>query len=220
MRPEHITGVTNVLLSTSDGGKVRCNLGINVDSEGVGSDAACWANGDGFISVPNPPDDAGKCQAIWLHEGDQKRVLALRDYRYTEKGGSLQEGDRAIVSNCEARFLLKREINGLTLYTVNETDDDSTMMLDLNGSTGEILIVNGKSSISIKKDKIQLSAGGTVVELTSAGIGMFGKHLAANVGSGNLGTVGPIPPPQGAFSMLAGVSGVMGTPSTKWTVAT
>lgn len=218
--PEHLTGVTNVLLSTSDGGKVRCNLGTAVDSGGIASNVACWANGDGFISVPNPPSDAGKCQALWVQEGDQKRITALRDYRFTEKGGALKEGDRAIVSDCDARFLLKRSKNELTLYTVNETDDDSTMLFDMNGSSGTNLMVNGKASISMTKDKIQLSVGGTVLELSESGATLFAKHFACNVGGANFGMLAPgVAPPVGAMSVLVGLSGVMGQPSTRFTFA-
>lgn len=216
---DHLTSIADILLSTQTDGEVRCNIGELTDGAGWGAATPIWGQ-DGFLAMPNAADDDGACQALYVVDGNQKRIFATRDNRFTSKVPSLKAGDRAIVSNCDARIMLAREKNQIVLYSVNAKDDDSSMMVEVNGSEGSMTLLNGPSMVRLTKDKIQLAAGGTVVELSADGFMVFGKHCALNTGGGNLGVLGAIPPPQGVGSILAGPAGMTGVPSTKWTVGT
>lgn len=216
---DHLTQVADILLSEQDGGEVRCNVGDKHTEEGFGSTSPLWGT-DGFIAMPNAPSEDGACQALYTTDGQQKRIIATRDNRWASKAGALAPGDRVVVSDCEARIMLRREASQVVLYSADQTDDGATMMFELNGSTGVGQMVVGSSFLKMTKDKIQIGCGGTVLELDEAAFAVFAKHFAANVGGGNLGTIGPIAPPPGVGSVLAGVSGVMGAPSTKWTIST
>jgi hypothetical protein len=215
-------GRLDVLASSMENGDVRVNLGDALTNEGNAGDAPWWCNGDGFLSRPNNPDDngGGCCQTFWLFDGNQRIPVAARDGRYAEKAGELQPGDRAIVSRGEARFLLKAANDSVTLYTANQQDDDSSMIITAVGETGTILIANGTAYIEMKKDKIVLNSGKAMLVLDAQGAStFFGSHFAANTKSGNLGVQGVHAPTPGVASILLGVSGMTGVPSAFWTIA-
>lgn len=210
----------DVTASSMENGDVRVNLGDSLTNEGEAAESPWWCNGDGFVSRPNDPDDDGACEAIYKRHGNQKVCIAARDARYSEKAGELQPGDRAIVSRGEARFLLKAETDSVTLYTADQTNNDASMMVNLDGSTGTALLVVGRTYIEMKDGKLVLSNGQASIVLDGANIQVFGSHTALNTKSGNLGVVGVAPPPPGASSLIAGVSGMAGIPSPGWTVST
>jgi hypothetical protein len=214
-----VTTLADILATDSEGGQVVVNVGDKVDGTGVSSGIALWANGDGFISRPNDPDANGAAQALYMNEGPTVRVVASRDNRWIANVGGLQPGDRAIVSNCQARLFLKRENNGIAVYTTNDTDNGSAMMVDVNGKAGTLTLINGKALVSISTDKIVLSAGGSAVTIDSNGIQMFGSHFGCNCATGNLGVVGSIPPPIGVQSIVCGPQGQIGVGSMNWTCA-
>lgn len=219
--PDQLTNVGDVITTSMEGGDVRLNLGNALTSEGVSSDSPLWANGHAFVARPANADPTGACEAQYLYQGNQIIAIATRDARYAEKAGELQPGDAAIVTPGEARLMLKTDNDSVTIYTTNQTDSDSSMLISVIGEAGKILIANGSSYIEMQKDKIVLSAGGAmlVINGASGAVEVYGKHFAANTGGGNLGVVGGIAPPIGAASVIAGVSGIAGAPSTKWTVA-
>src|SRR3990167_5975490 len=110
MWADHLTGVADILASTSDGGEVLVNLGDIRDNSGIAAEAPMWGV-DGFVSRPNDPDEAGACEALYVVDGDEKRVLATRDMRFSEQVGTLQPGDRAIFTDGEPRLLVKKAKN-------------------------------------------------------------------------------------------------------------
>lgn len=215
-------GRIDVTASTVEGGDVRVNLGDALTNEGIASDSPWWCNGDGFLSCPNEssPDGGGACEVFYFFDGNQRIAVAARDGRYAEKAGALKPGDRAIVSSCAARMLLKAEDSALTIYSENQKDGDSSMLNSVDGKNGQILMANGGASIQILKDKIVLSVGASMIVLDQSGVHVYGGHFAANTKSGNFGVVGAIAPPTGVNSIVAGPSGMVGIPCPFWTIAT
>lgn len=219
-------GRADVLASSMENGDVRVNLGDALTNEGYVADAPWWCSGDGFVSRPNNPSDngGGSCVAFWFFDGSQRVAVAARDGRYAEKAGSLQPGDRAIVSDCDARFVLKRETNSVTLYTANETDDDNSQMIDLRGKTGVTLLLNGGCMIRQKKDEVLVTVqddidSSTFIQ-TAGGFQFSGKTFAVNCATITLGLMPPgIPPNVAVTPALVGLSGIAGIPSTKVAIA-
>ncbi len=215
------TDVCDVLQSTVENGVVLLTLGYKDRDVGIGADVGLWGNGDGFVSVPNDPDEDGCAQVLFQQESSVKRATAIRDRRYSEKGGALAPGDRAIVSSSAARFFLKNETASIALYTENQEDSDSSMIVELNGERGALRIINGKSYLTMKKDEILIGVGGTMLRLNEDGVFVYGKHCALNTKTGSLGVIPPgIPPPVGVNSICAGPAGNVAVPSTGWTCAT
>ncbi len=212
------TLVSDILLATQEDGEVRVNLGELTDGVGVGQEAAVWGP-DGYLAMPNLPDDEGCAQALYSVDGHTLRVIATRDNRFAAKTPSLKPGDRAIVSDCDARIMLRKETNQIVLYTINSLDDKA-MLDEIDGSTGTRRIVNSGNVIELTNDSCRILAGGCVIEMKDGTITFFATHFACNTGGGNLGVVGAIAPIPGLMSVLAGPTGMAGAPSTKWTVAT
>jgi hypothetical protein len=147
-------------------------------------------------------------------------VTACRDARYTERAGSLEPGDSAIVGPGDGRLLNKAATHTIAMFTQDKTNNDAAMMHSLSGETGTSLNMVGKSYIEIKDDKIVISNGQAMIVLDGPNIQFFGSHTALNTKTGNLGVVGVIPPPVGVSSITAGVSGMTAIPSPGWTVST
>lgn len=187
---------------------MRVNLGDAGTNAGLYASAGWWGV-DGFVSRPNDPSGGQACQAVFYQDGNERRVIASRDNRFANNVGALQPGDRAIVSDCDARFFLKKENNELTLYTVNEDDDDSSMIVDLNGKNGAITIVNSDCFINITKDEITLGVnGGGSLIIDKEGVHIAGSKFVAGCASVALG-LGASP----ATTALYGPAGVSGVPS-------
>jgi len=211
--------VADVLLSSVSSGEVRVNLGDLSDGTGFGAECSLWGV-DGFVSCPNDPDDAGCAQAIYLSSGNSKRAICSRDVRFASKAGALKPGDRAILSDCDARLFLKKANNGITLYTVNETDGDKAMIVDLAGAKGKITILNSGAQIAIEKDKITLGvSGGGAIVIDSNGVQVLGQQFVAACSTVTLGLIAGVPPPPGLTSALIGVSGMAGIASKSVTIA-
>jgi hypothetical protein len=220
MRPEHVISGADVLGSSAENGDVRVNLGDSTTNEGEGADCPWWAAGNSFVSRPADPDDDGACETIYTRQGNQRVVTACRDARYAEKAGELQPGDAAIVGPGDARLLCKAATHTIALYTQDKTNGDESMMASLDGENGTALLMVGSTYIELKKGKLVLSNGQASIVLDGANIQIFGSHTALNTKTGNLGTVGPVPPPTGVSSITAGVSGMTAIPSPGWTVST
>lgn len=209
----------DVTLSEQVNGEVRCNIGYASTGEGIGANSVMWGV-DGFYSMPNGPSDDGRaCEALVLDGGDKRWVVATKDVRWASKVPNIAPGDRMVASDCDARMMLRREQNQIALYSANEDDNGSTMVIDINGKTGDLQILNGGALIAMTKDSIMLVAGGASIELKDGVVSICGKHFACNTGSGNLGTVGPLPPPVGLGSIVSGATGMAGVGSSKFTVA-
>lgn len=218
--PQEQTGVADVLDSTAEGGEIRVKLGYSISGAGL-ADNCSWWGPDGFISRPNPPSDEGAPMAFWLQGANRRYVIASRDNRFAEQVGELDPGDRAIVTDGEARVLVKKERDAVVLLTKNASTGYS-MMLDMSGTDGEIKIVNGKSFFRIEKDRISMGvSGGCTLTLGADGVvSIDGAFLNCATGGGRLGVLGPqIPgPPAPAGSVLYGPAGMAGVASTSWTI--
>lgn len=212
------TRIGDILASDSLDGEVRVNVGDKLTGDSWVTNAPVWGI-DGFFSRPNDTDEDGAAMAYAINDGERWRVVATRDNRFASKVGEMQPGDRMIVSVGEARFLLKAETDTISLYTANQTDGDSSMMVSLNGETGQILLANGGSFFEMKKDGWTISGGGVSMSASGGALQVCGKHTALNTKTGNLGALGPVVTPPGVGSLLAGVSGPTATPSVSWTIA-
>jgi hypothetical protein len=210
--------VTDILSSEVEDGEITVTLGDSVKDEGIGRTQMMGM--DGFISRPNSPDADGCAQALFIYDANTKRIVSTWDNRYADKVGEMQPGDRAIFTDGEARVFLHQERDGVVLFTKSAPDGGGTMMVDLDGKAGAIMIACGNSWIRLDNDGIKLCGGGeAVLTLNSAGAQIDGAYLAANVGGGNLGIMpGLIPPVQGGNSILVGPAGMAGAPSAKWTI--
>ena len=184
---DHLTGGEDVLASEAEDGEIRCNLGDSVTGIGISAATTTWGV-DGFISRPNDPNDDGAARAIYVQDGHQKRIIAMADRRYDEKVGSLEPGDRAIVSNSEARLFLKRLRDAITLYTANDTDSGSAMMVALDGKDGQMLLTVSGTFIKITKDEIVLGVnGGASITLSQNGVTITGQAFTCATSQGTLG---------------------------------
>jgi len=214
------TDIADVLQTEVKNGVVTVTFGEWSTKEGLAADVGLWGNADGFVSVPNVPDENGCAQVLYLQEGSTRRALAVRDRRYSEKGGALAPGDRAILSSSAARLFLKNAMSAITLYTENQADGNSSMIFEFNGEKGALRIINGKAYATMTKDEWLIGVGGTMIRITEGGFFVYGKHTALNTKTGNLGCVGPLPPPPGVNSICAGPAGNVAIASAGWTCAT
>ncbi len=204
-------------------GELRCQLGDSAREEGRFSDATWWGL-DGFYSRPKPPDEDGACMALYVGSNSARRIFASKDNRVIEKYGELGEGDKAIVGYGDARFIMKDASDSISLMTKNHAANDELMIQQLNGQKGEFTILlggtDGTTIIKAKSGVIHFGvAGGGSLTIDKDGVHVTGNVFNAACANGNLGLVGnAIPPPPGVNSILKGVAGNIGTPSTGWTV--
>lgn len=212
-------GTADVVSSTAEGGEVRCTLGRVTEGLGVDSASPFWGL-DGFVSLPNASTSDSAPQAIYLQDANRRYVLGVRDNRFSSQVGELDPGDRAIVTDGEARVLVKQVRDAVVLYTVNQPID-KTMMVELSGADGTITLTNGKSFLVLKDDSITLGVGNAQLSLHADGtIQLDGGTFVCATAGGQLGTMAPMAPPMppGASSILFGPTGVAGVPSSKWTI--
>ncbi len=209
------------ILSTEldEEGVVRAQLGDVDSGVGLENDVALYGT-DGFVSRPNDPDENGAAQASYAEDGNGLRATGTRDNRNASKAGALAPGDRAIVSNCEARFLLKKEQDAISIYT--KSADDKPMLFEVSGSKGLVTLLAvgdaGNALIQMKPGRIMLGIdGGGSIVIDKKGVHIFGSHFGCNTGSGNLGTIVGVPPVAPANSVAYALGGL--TASSKWTVA-
>lgn len=214
------------LLSTElgDSGEIRVKIGDSARDIGA-YDGASWWGTPGFIARPKSPDSDGACQAIVNIEGSNVRIVGQRDNRLTSKYGQLAEGDSAIVGYGNAALIVKDASDSVSLVTANHASNDETMIVQLNGQKGELTVMigggSGTSMLKIKSGRIVLAVdNGGSITIDSQGVHITGNTFDCATGGGNLGVLGPIAPPAGVFSILAGPSGDAAQPSTKWVVST
>jgi len=186
---DYTTGIADIVGSFQDDGEVRVNLGNAADGVGFASEEPMYGP-DGFIGMPNEPSDDGACQAIYLVDGDRKRVVGTRDNRWLDKVGALKPGDRAIITDSPARILLKRDGDKVVLYT--ETSSEKTMMLVLDGSGDQIMAVCGDNYMRLTVDAFEVNVGGNLLRIDAETIKVIGKTFAAATGMVLLGA--PIVP--------------------------
>jgi hypothetical protein len=121
--------------------EARLKIGDNASNAGVGTDCAYLAT-DGFVSMPNPPDGNGSATCIAWTPGNDRFVLAAMDGRYNDKAGSLNPGDRAIVSNCAAYLKLSQSGNSISLASTNTG-------VSCDGTGGKVTLYAGTLSVTL-----------------------------------------------------------------------
>lgn len=182
----------DVLSSETTGGEVRCKLGDAATGRGKYVDVPMYCNGPAFVSVPNAPSpDGGACQAHSTKEGDERQILGMRDNRFASKVGALSEGDAAIISDCEARVILRKADSSIILMSQNQATGH-TMHVAIAGQSGAIQIAVGAAIIQVTEDAagaeimLGVSGGGSLV-INKDGVTVLGPALTAPVGTVQLG---------------------------------
>lgn len=214
--------VLDALLSTVTSGEVRLKIGNKATNEGYGDGVAMWGT-DGFIARPNAPDARGACQVLALQDGNNYRCIGARDNRIADKVGTLAEGDRAIVTDAECRVIVKKATEAVTLYTAAQNGGASIMATVSGEGDGTIQLIHGGGAyVTVDKDKIVASAGGSSITIDAGGVQVVGAYIGLNAPGGNLGLVGPqgeMPPAAPLASIVCGPSGMAGVPCAHWTVS-
>jgi len=215
--------IADVLSSEVEGGEVRVDLGDNRDGETLTEGAQYWGV-DGFYSMPATPDEAGCAQALFMVDGNARRCIGSRDMRTVNKYGSLQPGDRAIISTGDARFVLKNEANSLTMYTeMGPEGDRNAVMVDIRGDSagGTVIIKCGAGAFTMKQPapgvpaEITIGNGLGGISIDSAGgVKINGTSLRLSGGIVLIGGLSGEAPLPGVNSALVGATGVTGVPST------
>lgn len=220
--PDHLTTIADVVLSTATDGEVRVNVGdvLQEDESGFGQDVALWGV-PGFIGMPDQPDDNGAAQVLYIVDGQKKIGVAARDNRIAEKAGNLQPGDRAVLASCAARILLKAATSSVTLFTENEQDNDLAQMIDLRGSTGVTLLLNGNCIVQQKTDELVIAINdGATFTMNADGFQFTGAKFNVACSTVTLGILpGGIPPQPGINSAIYGPAGQVGVASQSVTIA-
>ncbi len=226
--PDQLFHTADIVETDASTGEIRAKVGNAAIGQGYAQGLPLYTT-DGFIGRPNQPSpDGGACQAFYIVDGDGSVIVGTRDNRFADKVGSLEPGDRAIVTDGEARVLVKREDDAVFVMTENK-ETGKTMMLEMNGAAGIVQLFNGNCWISMSGDTITLNAGGeggtTMLMLNAKGLHVFGANFFCGTGGGHFGYISPpangapgVAPPQGSNSVLVGPTGQGGAPSSKWTM--
>lgn len=162
--------ITDIMLSTLEGGEVRVNIGDNVDGKGYGASLPYWQT-DGFRSRPNLATTTGAAQGLYLTQGNLRRVIASRDNRFLGPFGDLAPGDRAVVSDCDAGLFLDQSANTIRLEGAG-----ATVVVDGAGET--VTITKGIATITVETvagfDTIELAVGGVKLTIDVTGVNVTG----------------------------------------------
>jgi hypothetical protein len=150
----------DLMLSTADAasGEVRVNIGNTVDGTGFGASVPMWGV-DGFLSRPNAAAGGKAAQGLYLTQGNSRRVFASRDTRWPGPFGAMGEGDRALVSDCDAGLWLDKSANVIRLQA---------------GAGVEVVVDGAAGTVTVSK------GGASVVLSTVAG----SDQIVATVGAG------------------------------------
>jgi hypothetical protein len=210
----------DVLASDTANGEVRCKLGDAIAGRGYSADVPMYCS-HGFVGVPDAPDtDGSACQAYYAQDGNEQKIVGTRDNRLTDKVGELEEGDRAIVNKGEARLLLKKKLDLAALLTTSKKTGN-TMLIVVDGSAGEIQLVNGDTVIKqTEKEILFMVSGGGTLRVSADGVQIVGPSFQATTGAVQLGDMGGgiAPPPTPATACGIGPSPIT-VPSTKVFIA-
>lgn len=157
-----------------DNSEQRLRLGDAVREEGWAKDVAVFGLA-GFVSAPLPPENGEAAQALYINSGNRLRVIGTKDNRIAAKAGSLQPGDCAMFCDNEARILLKRDTDTVSMYSVNQATDQS-MLAAVNGQDGVISLVNGEAFLEIGADYIAMGVkDGCTFKVGKDSVDVFGN---------------------------------------------
>lgn len=163
----------------------RPKVGDQASGQGVGQDCAFFGV-DGFVSIPNPPDASGGCaQAVTMTIGNDRCVIGSLDGRYNDKAGTLSPGDRAIVSNCDARVVLDQSANSVGVLSSEASAVVGPGSVSLSISTGptDASITISDSALVITYShfdvlaSITFAPGGGVAIVAPSGVTVNGVPL-------------------------------------------
>ncbi len=152
--PDYLTGTADITFSSAENGELRVNLGDAASGKGFDSDVPVYGV-DGFLSRPNDADEDGAVTAVYFHDGHQRRVVGTRDNRFAAQAGTMDPGDRMIVTSGPPRFYMKQARQRVGLYTESVATPPvggKGMTLDLDGEGnivqlrygGCLLVADGK----------------------------------------------------------------------------
>jgi hypothetical protein len=119
---DHLCGVADISASSANVGEIRCNLGDSVTGDGYAAECAIWGP-PGFIGRPADPTTGtggGACQALYVVEGNQKRVVATRDNRITGALPQLKPGESMQYGPHAGQFIRCDFDGGISIYTTTE----------------------------------------------------------------------------------------------------
>jgi len=197
--------------------EVRLRVGDATKEQGWSKDAAIYGLA-GFVSVPLPPENGEAAQALCLDSGNSRRVIATRDNRLASKAGALKPGDAAIFCDNEARLLLKRDTDTISLYSKNANTDQS-MLAAVNGQDGVISLVNGEAFLEIGADYVSMGVkDGCTIKIGKDSVDVFGNAFQAAVNLCLLGWQVPglqMAPNVPTNAVAVGVAGPVNVVSTK-----
>lgn len=195
---------------------VKLVLGDAVSGENDADGAVEMWGPPGIISMPAPPTSgAPSCQTIVLKRGDHDIVIALRDTRAAQIYGNLKAGETAVFATVgQARGLFKAD-GSINFYTtVNNQPGGNALAVSITPSTDTISAVNSKGyGFIINDNGVTLSAGAASLTLNSNGSVSLVGTASTQIDGGNI-ILGSVAIPV-TNSVLVGVTGVAGVPSTK-----
>lgn len=201
------------------GGEIRCKLGDAATGDGVIPDGCFWGI-DGFVSRPLDKNADGACQALFMVEGNTRRIIGLKDNRINSKYGDLQPGDKAIFTAGSARILVKN--TGDSVNMVTEASDGTTCMTQLTGGDSPAfssVIGDGTNSTYIKQTASSITlgvSGGTMLVIDANGLHVTGPLAELNTGRVCLAmTALNVPLVDGVNNVVLGLIGSTGVGSTK-----
>jgi hypothetical protein len=227
--PTQLFQTADIIETDASTGEIRAKIGNSATGLGYMAELPMYGP-DGFVGRPNQPSENGaSAQAFYIYDGDGAVIVGTRDNRYAEKVGEMAPGDRAIITDGEARVLIKREGDSVFIMTENQ-QTGKTMILEMNGADGVAQLFNGNCWFSMTGDTITLSAGDSsgsaMIMLNARGIHFMGANFFCGTAGGHFGYMVPptatspgVAPQEPAQSILFGPSGVAGAPSLSWTIS-
>lgn len=193
---DNLTDIADILHSTAKGGEVRVNIGDAASGEGERADVQVWGP-DGFVARPNKKTDAGVCQAFYVVDGQQQRVIATRDNRTAKQAGELDEGDRLIVTEGAPRFYMKQVRQRVGLYTESKDTPPAggkSMTLDLDGEGNVVQLRFGGTMVTMDGGKVTIVAAGaatnTSIVMTDSTITITAGAIYLDGGNVTVGLTG------------------------------
>jgi len=159
-------------------GEVRVNIGNAVDGVGFGASVGMWGV-DGFLSRPNAAADSNAAQGLYMTQGNQRRVFASRDTRWAGPFGALGEGDRAVVSDCDAGLWLDKSANLIKLASAGGaavTAGASSVVLTFGGCTVTLAAL----AMTLEWAPSAGAPAVSTITLNAAGVAITGLAVTVN----------------------------------------